>query len=67
MCASGFDHAVGEDENAVGHANTGKAMRNQDGRFAVAEFLEALKYFKLGTSIQRRRRFVEDQYGRFAL
>jgi hypothetical protein len=21
MCASGFDHAVGEDENAVGHAN----------------------------------------------
>ena len=66
MCASGFDHAVGENENAVGHANTGKTMRDQDGRFAVTEFLEALEYFKLGACVQRRRRFVEDQHGRFA-
>src|SRR5258707_5354403 len=66
MCASGFDHAIGEDENAVGHANAGKTMRDQDGRFAVTEFLETLEYFKLGASIQRRRRFVEDQHGRFA-
>src|ERR1700692_1679943 len=66
MSASGFDHSVGEDEDAVGHANAGKTMRDQDGCFAVTEFLEALEYFKLGASIQRRRRFVEDQYGRFA-
>src|SRR5229473_5201553 len=66
VCASGFDHSVGEDENAVGHANAGKTMRDQDGRLAVTEFLEALEYFKLGASIQRRRRLVEDQHGRFA-
>src|SRR6202048_3498300 len=66
MRASGFDHAGREDEKAVGPANAGKTMRDQDGRFAVTEFLEALEYFKLRACIQRRRRFVEDQHGRFA-
>src|SRR6202790_4539104 len=65
MSASSFDHSVGEDEDAVGHANAGKAMRDQDGRLAVTEFLEALEYFKLGASIQCRRWLVEDQHRRF--
>ena len=66
MSARGFDHSVGENEDAVGHANAGKTMGDQDGRFAVTEFLEALEYFKLGASIQRRRWLVEDQHSRFA-
>src|SRR6202011_174962 len=65
MSASSFDHSVGEDEDAVGHANAGKTMRDQDGGLAVTEFLEALEYFKLGAGIQCRRWLVENQHGRF--
>src|SRR5580698_6828826 len=41
-------------------------MRDQDGGFTTTELLESLEHFKLGASIQRRRRFVENQHGRFA-
>src|SRR5580698_2543750 len=41
-------------------------MRDQDRGFTATELLESLEYFKLGASIQRRCRLVENQHGRFA-
>src|SRR3984957_4077783 len=41
-------------------------MRDQDGGLAVAEFFESLEHFKLGASIKRRGRLVENQHARFA-
>src|ERR1700733_15593722 len=66
MCAGGFDYPVGEYENTISHANARETMRDQDRGFAATELLESLEYLKLGASIQRRRRFVENQHGRFA-
>ena len=57
-----FYLAVGEHENAVGHANTGKAMGYEDRGLALAPFLEPLEDLEFGPRIQRCRRLIEDQH-----
>ena len=66
MGACRFDLALGENKNAVGHSNAGKAMRNQDGGFSGTEFLETLKHFKFRSGVQRRGRLVKDQHRGFS-
>src|ERR1700721_4205824 len=66
MGAGSLDGAVGENQNAVRHADAGKAMRDQDGGFSGTELLETLKHLEFRSSIQSRGRLVEDQYRRLA-
>src|ERR1017187_9394096 len=66
VCPRSFHLTVSKDENAVGHADAGKTVRNQDRRLAFTQFLEAPEDFVLGTGVQCRRRLVEDQHFRLA-
>jgi hypothetical protein len=45
VCPGGFHLTVGKDENAVGHADAGKTVGDQDCRFAFTQFLEAPEHF----------------------
>ena len=64
--AFGFDGAVFQHDDAIGHADAGEAVRDQHDGLAAAELLEALEHFVLGARIERGGRLVEDQQLRVA-
>ena len=55
-----------EDYDAVGHPGRGHAVRDENGRLALAQGTELAKDFQFGPGIQRRSRLVEDQKLRVA-
>src|SRR5262245_56657499 len=61
VSAHGFDLALGEDEDAVGHADARETMRDEHGGLPVAQLLEALEHFELGPGVERRGGLVEDE------
>src|SRR5206468_3171509 len=64
--AYGFDGAIRQHDDAIGHADAGKAVRYQYCRLALAQFLEALEHLELRTRVERRGRLVENQKPRVA-
>ena len=62
MGAGCLDRAVGQHEDAVGHAHAGKAVRDQHGGLALAQLLEALEHLELGARVEGGGRLVEDQH-----
>src|SRR5437879_3746394 len=55
------DLAVLENQNAVGHPDGRKAVRNQDGHLAGGQLGEALEDGVLGARVERGGRLVQDQ------
>src|SRR6266853_3712090 len=55
------DLAAVEDENAVGVANRGQAVRDHERRAAGAQPPQGGKHDLFGNGVERRRGFVEDQ------
>ena len=66
MRPSRLHRAVGKHEDAVGHADARKAVRDEDRRLTFAQLLEPVEHLEFGTRVQRRRRLVEDQHVGFA-
>ena len=64
--ADRLDRAVGEHDDAVGHAHAREAVRDQHRGLAARQLLEALEHLELGARVERRRRLVEDQHLRVA-
>ena len=62
LVRSGLDDlAPVEDEDAVGHAHGGKAVRDQHAAAATAEIAKALEHLELGAGVEGGRGLVEDQ------
>jgi len=53
--------AVFDDQDAVGHADGAEAVADEDGGFALGEFLEALEDFVLGAGVEGGGGLVEDE------
>src|SRR5512143_3379453 len=64
--ACGFDRAIHQHDDAIGHADGGKAVRYQYRRLALAQFLEALEHLELRARVERRRGLVQNQELRIA-
>ena len=57
-----FDHAaLLDDEDAVGHAHRGEAMRNNDRHLLHDKVRKPEKYVVFGAGIERRRGLVENE------
>ena len=56
-----LDAPAAENQDAVGHADCGKPVGNQDRHLSFREFGEALEDLKLGARVERGGGFVEDQ------
>lgn len=54
------DAAIFEDEDAVGHADGGEAVADEDGHFVAGEFGEAFEDFEFGAGVEGGGGFVED-------
>src|SRR5688500_5489458 len=53
--------ALGENENAIGHANAREAVRDEHRRLPGAQLLEALEDAELRTCIERGGRLIQDE------
>ena len=62
MRALRLDLAVGQHEDAVGHADAGEAVGDQHRRLAGAQLLEAPEHLVFGTGVESGGRLVEDQH-----
>ena len=59
--AGRLDGAVRENDDAIGHAHAGKAVRDQHDGLAPAHFLETPEHLEFRARVERRRRLVENQ------
>src|SRR5690349_64328 len=66
MRAGRLDLPLRENQNPVGHAHAGEAMRDEDRRLPLAERLEALEDLELRPRVQGGRGLVQDQKLRVA-
>ena len=58
------DFALLDDDDAIGHAHRGKTMGNEQGCGARGDLLKLAEDFRLGFSIYRRCRLIQDNDGR---
>ncbi|KAG1534938.1 hypothetical protein G6F50_015433 [Rhizopus delemar] len=66
MAAAGLDPAVGQHQDAIGHAYRGETVGNQYGSAIIRQFPEPLEHFELAACVQRCRWLVQDHHLRIA-
>src|SRR5579863_783273 len=55
-----------EHNDAIGHADGGESMRNEQSHLVFSQFCEALKDFKFAAGIERSGGFIENKQLRIA-
>src|SRR5262249_39081874 len=58
-----FDHALFDDQDAVGEADGAEAVADEDGGLACGELAEAGEDLVLGLGVERAGRLVQNEHG----